>query len=290
MRLRRDQDPATWLDAVEDFLPRDAARNVLLYAAVEALRERPELISGPPWLATVEDDGGSVVGAGTLWPPNPLALSPLTPPDALPLIADDLVAAGRVEQVNAMSCTEALVAAFLPLWRERTGRAGEVHTRMRLYRIDAPPRVPDVPGQFRMATAADLDLLVDWSLAFEAEAWHGGMHSDRERLRANVRARIEGRGGGVGLWVVDGECVSMAAYGGRPPTLARLAPVYTPPALRRHGYGSAVTAALTAEIFARGHPVCMLFTDLANPTSNRIYADIGYRAVTDWVHARIAAG
>jgi predicted GNAT family acetyltransferase len=26
----------------------------------------------------------------------------------------------------------------------------------------------------------------------------------------------------------------------------------------------------------------MLFTDLANPTSNKIYAEIGYRRVADW--------
>ena len=27
---------------------------------------------------------------------------------------------------------------------------------------------------------------------------------------------------------------------------------------------------------------CALFTDLANPTSNRIYASIGYRPVGEW--------
>jgi hypothetical protein len=27
---------------------------------------------------------------------------------------------------------------------------------------------------------------------------------------------------------------------------------------------------------------CMLFTDLANPTSNRIYADVGYRRFAEW--------
>jgi len=26
----------------------------------------------------------------------------------------------------------------------------------------------------------------------------------------------------------------------------------------------------------------MLFTDLANPTSNKIYAEVGYRRVGDW--------
>ena len=32
----------------------------------------------------------------------------------------------------------------------------------------------------------------------------------------------------------------------------------------------------------RGRRACTLFTDLANPTSNWIYADVGYRRFADW--------
>jgi len=31
-----------------------------------------------------------------------------------------------------------------------------------------------------------------------------------------------------------------------------------------------------------GARTCILFTDLANPTSNKIYAEIGYRRCADW--------
>ena len=31
-----------------------------------------------------------------------------------------------------------------------------------------------------------------------------------------------------------------------------------------------------------GAHTCMLFTDLANPTSNKIYADVGYRRFGEW--------
>ena len=63
---------------------------------------------------------------------------------------------------------------------------------------------------------------------------------------------------------------------------ARIGPVYTPPAHRGHGYGSGVTAAATRSILdERGVPV--LFTDLANPTSNKIYRALGYRPVEDRV-------
>jgi predicted GNAT family acetyltransferase len=78
----------------------------------------------------------------------------------------------------------------------------------------------------------------------------------------------------------------MAGFGGLTPNGIRIGPVYTPPDERRRGYGSALTAALTQQLLDGGRRFCFLFTDLANPTSNRIYQQIGYRAVSDvdlWV-------
>ena len=60
-------------------------------------------------------------------------------------------------------------------------------------------------------------------------------------------------------------------------------PVYTPARHRRRGYGSAITAAVSAERLASGRRFCFLYTDLANPTSNSIYMDIGYEPVCDSV-------
>jgi predicted GNAT family acetyltransferase len=54
--------------------------------------------------------------------------------------------------------------------------------------------------------------------------------------------------------------------------------VYTPPKERGRGYGSAVTAAATRSILDDG-AIPVLFTDLANPTSNKIYQALGYRPV-----------
>jgi hypothetical protein len=59
---------------------------------------------------------------------------------------------------------------------------------------------------------------------------------------------------------------------------------------RRRGYGSAVTAAVTAERLAAGRRFCFLYTDLANPTSNRIYASLGYEPVCDSVDCAFEAG
>ena len=59
-----------------------------------------------------------------------------------------------------------------------------------------------------------------------------------------------------------------------------IGPVFTPPELRGHGYATTAVADLTRSLLAAGHRVC-LFTDQANPTSNAIYAGLGYRPVVD---------
>jgi predicted GNAT family acetyltransferase len=58
-------------------------------------------------------------------------------------------------------------------------------------------------------------------------------------------------------------------------------PVYTPPEARRHGYASALVAHVSQDLLDGGRRFVFLYTDLANPTSNHIYQEIGYRPVAD---------
>jgi predicted GNAT family acetyltransferase len=57
--------------------------------------------------------------------------------------------------------------------------------------------------------------------------------------------------------------------------------VYTPPELRGRGYASALTAHVTKTLLGGGRDYCFLYADLANPTSNRIYMNIGYERVCE---------
>jgi predicted GNAT family acetyltransferase len=58
--------------------------------------------------------------------------------------------------------------------------------------------------------------------------------------------------------------------------VARVGPVYTPPARRGHGYGSAVTALASQSGIDAAATHVVLYTDLSNPTSNSIYQAIGF--------------
>jgi predicted GNAT family acetyltransferase len=64
--------------------------------------------------------------------------------------------------------------------------------------------------------------------------------------------------------------------------VVRIGPVYTPPRLRGRGYASSAVAAACRRALAAGARRCVLFTDVDNPTSNRIYASVGFRPFEDW--------
>ena len=84
------------------------------------------------------------------------------------------------------------------------------------------------------------------------------------------------------LWEDHNVPVSLAAGMQFSPTAARMGSVYTPPAYRRQGYATACVAALSQQLLDEGCERCLLLTDVANPTSNHIYQEIGYLPVCNW--------
>ena len=65
--------------------------------------------------------------------------------------------------------------------------------------------------------------------------------------------------------------------------MVRVGPVYTPPERRGRGYAGAVTVAVSQASLDAGVREVVLYTDLANPTSNALYQRLGYRPVEDRV-------
>ncbi len=100
-------------------------------------------------------------------------------------------------------------------------------------------------------------------------------------MERTLESRFGIESAGFWLWEDGGQPVSLAGFSGPTPTGIRIGPVYTPPELRRRGYATTLVADLSAWLLERGHRACFLYTDLANPTSNRIYVEIGYERVCD---------
>ena len=269
MGWRFTEDVATYADRAWGLLAASPVEHTVALTVIESVRAGHRW-SDDPMLFGWYDDGAEVRGAVSLTPPYELLLAAV-PHD---LVAK-LVAALRARGVDLPGANGAVpvVDRFAAAWTSGTNRRGVPGLHLRLYRLGALDHPPSPPGRARPANSGDLELAVQWMREFEAEA---GIRSSSSQ--SIVRTRIAARR--LWLWE-DAEPVSLAACTPPAAGVARIAPVYTPPDRRRRGYGAAVTAACAEDAVSRGEQV-VLFTDLANPTSNSIYQQIGFRPVANY--------
>ncbi|WP_307853487.1 GNAT family N-acetyltransferase [Kitasatospora sp. RG8] len=198
------------------------------------------------------------------------------PDGAAAVLAGELAAAGpEFTEVTGVSGGESAVRAFSAAWQAGTGATGSLRFRQRLYRLGEPTGPPRPPaGRHRAAVPADRELLIEWYEAFGIECT-----VELPDIAGTVDDRIAD--GLLHVWEDDGRPVAMAGNSPVVAGMSRIGPVYTPAGARGHGYASGVTAAASAAALARGAAEVLLYTDLADPTSNSIYQQIGYRPVED---------
>jgi GNAT superfamily N-acetyltransferase len=269
-------DTEEFLSVAGEFLRAEAARNsVMLTVTADLMAAGPEagphgMLFGWWW-----PDAGPPAAAFMHTPGHPAVLSGMSETPAAAL-ARDLTAAGR--QVPGVNAGQQAAAAFTDAWRDRTGDAVTEHRRMRLFRLAGlVPPAPAPGGAARLAAAADRDLLAGWFGAFAREVDDDPGHDHH----AEVDQRLGYRG--ITVWEDGGVPVSVACLTRAVGAMARVGPVYTPPELRGRGYAAAATAAVSTAALDAGAREVVLYTDLANPTSNALYERLGYAPVEDRV-------
>ncbi len=274
MNVEHFTEAGDFLPKAEPLLGADEARHNLLLGLAGTIRDTPELYpERHMWLVL---DGVRPVAAALRTPPYNLILGRPESDAALAALADAV--AGQ-ELPGVVGATPE-VEAFANLWAERTGTTATLGMRQGVYALEEIEPLPPAPGEPRVATAADREVVLRWWIAFGEEVLHeGGPGSDRAAI--SVDHKLSSPESGILLWEDEGEVVSLAGWGGPTPNGSRVGPVYTPPELRGRGYATAVTADLSRRLLAGGRRFCFLYTDLANPTSNAIYERIGYRRVCE---------
>ncbi|MGH3442851.1 MAG: GNAT family N-acetyltransferase [Nitriliruptorales bacterium] len=287
MEVERFGDPAAFENEVGEYLMANEAAHNLPLGIISVLQEEasPYADAGPI-LALVRDDGGGPVLVAVRTPPWNIVLSLAKDPAAVDALADDLAADAM--DLPGVTGPVDLAERFARRWVAGRGGAWRRHLSMRIFAATSARHPDDVPGSMRWPTDADRDAVREWNCAFAREALGEELQEDRvERWMDRMLDPNERRG--LVLWDVEGEVVSMAGYGGPTPNGIRVFAVYTPPELRRRGFATACTAALTQHLLDAGRHFCFLFTDRANPTSNAIYRWIGYRPVLDASEFRFEA-
>lgn len=261
MTVQTTTDTSAILDRIGPVLRADPVRNTVFASIDKYLRSAGD----GGWCA---HDGAAL--AARCSPDHPIALTEGW--TDLRALADAVAA---LPSVCALGGPVAPVDELVAL----LGRAPRRRLVESLYRLDELTEPAGVPGRARLADRGDLELATRWASASTLEIF-GGLppNFDPKRLAAAMIDASQ-----EWLWLdPDDQPVSMAARRQPSAGVARIRPVYTPPEHRGHGYGSAVTARAVAEVLADG-AVAVLYADVDNPTSNKIYRAIGFRPVTDRV-------
>ena len=281
MKLIKSADPDLFLaDVKEHLLLHEAENNLPL--GIMANLIAGEYLDQSPYLAQVVDQG-EIMLVVMRTPPYPVLLSfNELPPDQkiTNLVIEDLWKEFG-DKLSGMTASKDLVSHFTDAWQEISGKIAILKTPLRIYKLERVSPVSGVSGSMRPAQDDDEGLLLDWIKGFYQDSMMDIPDPERIQRQAEKYLTSDPLLRGMMIWEDGIQPVSMAGYAG--PTLngIRVGAVYTPPAQRNKGFASACVAGLSQYLLDLGFQFCFLFTDLMNPTSNHIYQQIGYQAVSD---------
>jgi predicted GNAT family acetyltransferase len=236
--------------------------------------------AAPPLFALGLDSRGEVAAAVMRIPPFPLLASELgVTDDEAGTAARALVPAwlARDPSLPGVGATTVTARAIAAAWSAQTGRPTRCRMREAMHALTEvrdPPR--PAAGWLRFAEPQERALLGEWLRDFVHEAGVDGIdQADAIVERQIVRRRLF-------LWEDAGIPRCYVSVSAMVAGTVRLGPVYTPPEDRCRGYASSAVAAVSRRLLGSGADRCMLLTDLSNPTSNKIYADVGYERFGSW--------
>lgn len=263
----------------------DEARNNSILGIARGMALEPEGFRDAGLFLVEQDDRPAV--AALIAPPYNLLVAEATDSDAIRSLARIVLDYGF--PIPGVSGSPVSVECFKDAWFDLTGATAILEMEMGVFSIEVVDTVPAVAGDPRRATIDDIDLVVEWMTEFAADALPRG-GEEVERIGALARRRLERvSGSGFWLWEIDNEPVAISGHSSPTAAGIRINGVYTPPAMRRNGYATALVAHQSQWLLDTGYRFCCLYTDLGNPISNAIYRRIGYHQVGESVTYRFGS-
>ncbi len=273
MKLTTYSSADGFLDVTLQPLLQEEEKNNLILGISMRVRAGRKYGEETPLFLTVHD-GADLIAATIRTPPyNMILHCEDDRHDALDVIAEHLIEIGH--QLPGVNGTVDVVSAFAEIWSQRTGEPAFVRMEQRVYTLTEVLPPTNVSGHLRWAEEEDIPTLVKWFLGFCEEAMPDDPPTNpEESIRRFMKT------GKLAVWD-EGGMVSMTGSSRGTPNGATVSVVYTPPKFRGNGYASGCVAALSQWLLDDGNRFCALYTDLSNPTSNKIYQNVGYRPVVD---------
>jgi len=261
-------DAETVYRQVESYLALEPVRRNLILTLLDHRVNSAQAPAGSYWWTT---QGEFVVGFAMQSPIGFKGLLCASSPEVVESLARSI---HRTSSGLPAIAGEARAAArFAGAWTDLSGGSAKPLEGERLYQLDSIQQ-PATPGSARLATLHDVPTLIDWHIGFCSDVGTEPYPDPFEAIASGVKNQR--------FWVWEmGNIVAMAAVTKPFAGASRISHVYTPPQERGKGYGAGVTAAATSNALMAGADTCLLYTQLANATSNSIYRRIGYRSVEE---------
>jgi predicted GNAT family acetyltransferase len=153
----------------------------------------------------------------------------------------------------------------------------------RVYRIDKVKFNTETKNKLIKAEEVHKKIVKDWFEQFLIDAFID-TNPSKEKIEALATSRLENDE--VYLLIKDGNPVSMACSSRPTKDAITVNGVFTPIEHRANGLASETVARLSSKLLT-DYKYCSLYTDLSNPTSNKIYQRVGYYTVCDSLHYKL---
>ncbi|MEK4085914.1 GNAT family N-acetyltransferase [Psychrobacillus sp. FSL K6-1415] len=236
-----------------------------------------------PYMATIEENG-QLLAIFQMTPPHPLNIifvDEIQISTCIDLCISELTK--HAVPVASIISVKEWAVLFAQKWQEKTDGNYSLMMDQGLYRLDQVEESLEMsPGKWRYATISDAQLIEKWCSQFEQDT--GLSVTAPEEIKKRVKNMLDGKE--VFFWEDQGEVVSMMKKS-RPTTNGiTVSLVFTPAEKRKKGYGRTLVATVSKELL-KEFEFCVLYTDMLNPTSNKIYQEIGYQKLVDSVHLKL---
>jgi predicted GNAT family acetyltransferase len=277
MKFNVYTQPEEFEDKAKPFLSKHEDLYSLFYGVLQGIKAgRYE----NPFMATIEAEA-RIVALFQMTPPHPLNLIIIDETkidNILTLAAHELFK--RKLPIQSAVGVKSVVTAFSEKWQETTKCKAKVLMDQGLYRLDRVDRsLEKSPGSWRYARKDEAPLLANWFKAFEKDT--GLKNSPLDAIKEKVNQFLEDKE--VFFWEDKGKIVSMMKKARPSERGVTVSFVYTPLEERKKGYARTMVAAGSEELL-KTYDFCVLYTDMMNPTSNKIYQEIGYQKIADSIH------
>ena len=271
IKLLKYEDLLQFKEEVTGFLEQDEAVNNLPLGVLKSAEKTPLL------MAVVRKDE-EIVWAMLQTQPDKIIFSKAASfsHDELRLIAEQMH--HEFESIPGLIGDRKLIVELSGYLSKLRDVTATVEMNQGIYKLEKVKKNIKSKGKLRALTEQEYELVKEWVYQF-CEDVNLPITMDEADAKADELIR---RGKLMG-WEIEGEVVSMANATRPTETNITVNFVYTPIKHRKKGFASDCVAALTQMMLDQGYQTTSLYTDLSNPTSNKIYQEIGYEWVADSV-------